>query len=368
VRGESLSGPPPRRIGIRDVAQRAGVAISTVSKVFSGRGEVMPALRVRVLSAASELGYQPNYVAQSLRRGATDLIGFVASDLSDPFSAEIVAGAEFVLRPAGYALLVMSSNHDPAVDAANVRHLNSRRVDSILVSPSREDDSGLLSALSEFDGPIVALESELRAHLAVDAVCADHRRGMGEAIEHLIGLGHRQIAALTGPLARRSGRERLAGLLDGLRAHGLEERALPIATEHDAEAAEAAVLQILDGSAPPTALLACGLPLLVGAMRAIDRRGLAVGHDLALVGWDDAPLAELSHPPIAVVDRDPRGLGRAAAALALKRLGHGGARDETPARIEIRPARFIPRASCMAVPAGRHPSKPWIATGDVPNG
>ena len=153
MRGESLSGPTPRRIGIRDVAQRAGVAISTVSKVFSGRGEVMPALRLRVLSAASELGYQPNSIAQSLRRGATDLIGFVASDLSDPFSAEIVAGAEFVLRPAGYALLVMSSNHDPATDAANVRHLNSRRVDSILVSPSREDDAGLLAALAEFDGP-----------------------------------------------------------------------------------------------------------------------------------------------------------------------------------------------------------------------
>jgi len=84
LRGESLSGPPPRRIGIRDVAQRAGVAISTVSKVFSGKGEVMPALRLRVLTAAAELGYQPNFLAQSLRRGATDLIGFVAPDLSDP--------------------------------------------------------------------------------------------------------------------------------------------------------------------------------------------------------------------------------------------------------------------------------------------
>ena len=162
MRGESLSGPPPRRIGIRDVAQRAGVAISTVSKVFSGKGEVMPALRMRVLTAAAELGYQPNSVAQSLRRGATDLIGFVASDLSDPFSAEIVAGAEFVLRPAGYALLVMSSNHDPEIEAANVRYLNSRRVDAVLVSPSREDDRGLLAALGEFDGPIVAIESELR--------------------------------------------------------------------------------------------------------------------------------------------------------------------------------------------------------------
>jgi len=351
MRGESLSGPPPRRVGIRDVAQRAGVAISTVSKVFSGRGEVMAALRARVLSAASELGYQPNYVAQSLRRGATDLIGFVASDLSDPFSAEVVAGAEDVLRPAGCALLVMSSNHDPGTDAANVRHLNSRRVDAILVSPSREDDSGLLAALAEFDGPAVALESELRTPLPIDAVCADHRGGMRDAVEHLIGLGHRRMAALTGPMVRRSGRERLAGLVEALRAHGLEEGAMPIATEHRADAAEAEALRLLDGVSPPTALLACSLPLLVGALRAIDRRGLAIGRDLVLVGWDDAPLAELSHPPIAVVDRDPRSLGAAAARLALGRLGHRGARDDGPARVEVHPMRFIPRASCMRAPA-----------------
>lgn len=345
MRGESLSGPPPRRVGIRDVAQRAGVAISTVSKVFSGKGEVMPALRVRVLTAAAELGYQPNSVAQSLRRGATDLIGFVASDLSDPFSAEIVAGAEFVLRPAGYALLVMSSNHDPEMDAANVRTLNSRRVDAVLVSPSREDDRGLLAALGEFDGPIVAIESELRGPLAVDAVCADHRRGMREAVDHLARLGHRRIAALTGPVAHRSGRERLAGLMEGLRAHGSEDGALPVATEHDAAMAEAEVLRLLDAG-PPTAILAGGLQLLIGALRALDARELIPGRDIALVGWDDGPLPELSRPPIAVVDRDPRGLGAAAAALALKRLGHGGVRFEGEAQVEVRRARFIPRASC----------------------
>ena len=161
-----------------DVARRAGVSPRTVSNVVNKFPLVSDEVRQRVQHAIEELGYQPNSIAQSLRRGATDLIGFVASDLSDPFSAEIVAGAEFVLRPAGYALLVMSSNHDPATDAANVRHLNSRRVDSILVSPSREDDAGLLAALAEFDGPVIALESELRTPLPVDVVCADHRGGM----------------------------------------------------------------------------------------------------------------------------------------------------------------------------------------------
>ncbi len=345
MRGESLSGPPPRRIGIRDVAQSAGVAISTVSKVFSGRGEVTPVLRTRVLAAAAELGYQPNFIAQSLRRGSTDLIGFATSDLSDPFSAEIVAGAESVLRPTGCALLVMSSSRDPNAEAANIRYLGSRRVDAILVLPSRDDDPDLFAALAEFDGPIVVLESELRSHVPVDAVCADHRDGMRQAVEHLAAHGHRRIAALTGPDSRRSGRERAGGFLEGMQAAAGESPAGPVATEQTAEAGEAEVQRLIDGPSPPTALIAGGLPLLIGALRAIHRRGLVVGRDLALVGWDDGPLVELSQPAIAVVDRDAQGLGAAAATLALRRLGYGGDRDDSPPRVEIRATRFIQRAS-----------------------
>lgn len=342
------------------MAQRAGVAISTVSKVLSGRGEVTPALRVRVLAAAADLGYQPNYLAQSLRRGATNLIGFVASDLSDPFSAGIVAGAESVLRPSGFALLVMSSNHDPATDATNVRFLHSRRVDSIMVTPTREDDRGLLSALAEFDGPVVVIESELRGHLPVDAVVADHRSGMRTAVERLVVLGHSQIAALTGPVVRRSGRERLAGLLDGLRPYGLDDRAIPIATEHVADDAERELLNLLDGASPPTAVLAGSLPLLIGALRAFTALGLTVGEDVSLVGWDDGPLTQLYQPPIAVVDRDPYGLGVVAARLALGRLGEVANRDDGPARLEVRPVRFIERPSCAPPPAGRglDPARP----------
>lgn len=344
-RGESLSGPPPRRVGIREVAQRAGVAISTVSKVFSGRGEVIPALRARVMEAAAELGYQPNYVAQSLRRGATDLIGFAASDLTDPFSAAIVAGAESVLRPAGYALLVMSSGRVPDTDAANVRYLNSRRVDSILIVPTREDHPGLFAALQEFDGPVVAIESALDPRLSVDSVAADHRRGMIEATGHLLDAGHRRIAALTGPTSRRGGRERLAGLAEAFRQRGLTDEATPCVTGHDAAEAEQAVLSLLDVPHPPTAILAGGMQLLLGTLRAIRRRGLAIGADVAVVGWDEVPLAEFLAPPIAVIDRDPHGLGAAAARRALARLGQGGVRDDGPARADVLPVAFVARQS-----------------------
>lgn len=351
MRGESLSGPAPRRVGIRDVAGRAGVAISTVSKVLSGRGEVSPALRARVLAAAAELGYQPNYLAQSLRRGATHLIGFVASELSDPFAAEIVAGVEAVLRPAGYALLVMNSGHEPGADGANVRFLHSRRVDAVLVAPSREDEASTIAALGDFDGPVVVLESELRSALPVDSVVADHRAGTRDAVAHLMRLGHRHIAALTGPLERRSGRERLAGMLDAMSAGGVRNGAVPIPTAHSVGDAEQATLQLLDGASRPTALLAGSHPLLVGALRALEQRVIDIGPDLSLVGWDNGPLAELFRPPIAVVDRDPEELGKIAARTALGRLGDDGARDESPPQLRIVPTQFIARASCAPAPA-----------------
>jgi LacI family transcriptional regulator len=319
-----------------------------VSKVLSGRGEVSPALRARVLASAAELGYQPNYLAQSLRSGATNLIGLVTADLSTQFSAALAAGIEGNLRSAGYALLVMSSADDPVADAANIRYLHSRRVDAIILAPSREDDPGTLTALAEFDGPIVAVESELRGLLPVDGVCADHFAGAASATNHLLALGHRRIAALTGPLGRRSGRERLAGMLSAMSVAGTADAAIPVPTAHDVDAGEQATLQLLDRPRRPTALLAGSTLLLEGALRALARRSVEVGSEMSLVAWDDGPLPQLFKPPIAVVDRDVQGLGRVAADLAMSRLGDTGPRDDGPARIEIRPTTFIPRASCAA--------------------
>jgi LacI family transcriptional regulator len=167
---------------------------------------------------------------------------------------------------------------------------------------------------------------------------------MIEATGHLLEAGHRRIAALTGPTARRGGRERLAGLAEAFRQRGLEEQPIPCVTAHNAQEAEQAVLSLVDGPQPPTAILAGGMQLLVGAMRALRQRSLTIGRDMALVGWDEAPLAEFLSPPIAVVDRDPHGLGIAAARRALTRLGQGGGnRDDGPPHADILPVRFVAR-------------------------
>ena len=176
MRGESLSGPPPRRIGIRDVAQRAGVAISTVSKVFSGRGEVMPALRVRVLdrSRRARLPAQLRRPEPPPRRDQPDRLRHlrpVRSVLGGDRRRRRVRAAAGRLRPPRHELRATTRRSTPPMSATSTAAASM----PILVSPSREDDPGLLAALAEFDGPIVVLESELRATSPVDAVCADHR-------------------------------------------------------------------------------------------------------------------------------------------------------------------------------------------------
>src|SRR5688572_16506403 len=150
-----------RRVGLRDVANRAGVGLATASRVLSGRSNVNAQMRERVMKAAEDLGYQPDILAQSLRRGATRSVGFIADDLSNHLVADIATGAERRLRAEGYSLLVMNSEMDPAVDALNVRVLRARRVDALMMAPVEEDDPELVRELVAFDGPVVNVEGAL---------------------------------------------------------------------------------------------------------------------------------------------------------------------------------------------------------------
>lgn len=152
--------PTPKRVVIKDVAERAGVAIATVSRVLSGTTDVRADLRERVLRAAAELDYQPDILAQSLRRGASRSVGFIADDLSNYLIADIATGAESVLRAQGYSLLVMNSERDPALDPANVRVLRARRVDALMMCPVEEDDPGTVAALCGLDIPLCIVEGD----------------------------------------------------------------------------------------------------------------------------------------------------------------------------------------------------------------
>jgi LacI family transcriptional regulator len=330
---------------MREVAKAAGVAMSTVSRVISGHPDVSPEMRDRVQRVVERLGYEPHFLAQSLRRGATLSVGFTVSDIANPVIAQYARGAEMVLRDAGYTLLVMSAENDPALEYAHIRFLRSRRVDGLLLLLASERKRATLEALARMQIPMVVVDRDVPKRLRASAVLCDYRSGMAEATGRLINLGHRRIALISWPLDLRPGRERLAAVQEAFAAHSLPDTSIPVLGPFTADEGEEATGRLLEGADPPTAIIAGTTQLLIGCLRALARRDLRPGRDLALVTSDDSPLAELFTPPIAVVTRDNVRIGRTAAELLLRRL-NGQAEPE----IVVLPTGFVPRPSCSPPP------------------
>lgn len=337
-------GRANRRVGIRDVAAKAEVGISTVSRVLSGSADVRDELRDRVLTAAAELGYQPDILAQSLRRGATRSVGFIADDLQNHVIAEIATGAESILRAHGYSLLVMNSELDPALDPVNIRVLQARRVDALMMCPVEESDPGTVAALASLAVPLCIVEGDQPPSVPASYVHSDHAAGVADALRHLVSLGHRRIALLTGPDRYRSARERRRGL-DIAAAEAPGVAFLHRGVELNAEDGQATAGVLLAGVDRPTAVVVGGARLLMGVLHALDAAGLEPGRDMAIVTSDALPLASMFRPPLASIQRDGPGIGRAAAEVLLRRI----ADPALPAETVQLGATYVPRAS--AAPA-----------------
>jgi LacI family transcriptional regulator len=339
-------GSTRSRASMREVADLADVAISSVSRVLSGHPDVSAQMRERVMSAVARLDYEPDFLAQSLRRGQTLSVGFVLADISNPLMADIVLGAEAVLRSAGYSLLLMNSENDPALDAAHIRFFQSRRVDGMILSLASETDTATLDLIGQVDGPVVVIDREVPTRLGASAAVNDHRPGMEAAVEHLIDLGHRRIALITGSVAQLPGRERMDAMRAVVARRPEPVEAVYLPGSFSAEHGEAATRLALTGDPRPTAIIAGGNQLLIGCLRVLREMGLAVARDVSVVTCDDVPLSELYEPPIASIGRDTVGLGRIAAELLIGRLMGG---DEP--RTEVLPTTFTPRPSCVPPPA-----------------
>lgn len=344
----SRSSLPPRRAparpaGIRDVAERAGVGIASVSRVLSGQRGVSDAMATRVKDAARELGYRPNVLAQSLRRRTTRSVGFVVSDITNPLIAAVVGGAESLLSEAGFSVLLTHSGGVPERDAERIAMLARRQVDGFMVLPAREDEPETVAALRNATAPVVVIDRTMAADLDTGAVLSDHYAGVHAAASHLFAHGHRRIGLVVGRDVRPS-RERLRAVVDA---------ALSLAPGADvsidagllsADHGDRAMNRYLDERSPRTAVILGGNQLLVGALDALRRRGRRVGRDVSLVCCDDVPLCRLYEPPIATVSRDTAAIGREAARMLIERIAG------RPPRIALLPTRFDARASCGPAP------------------
>lgn len=339
----------PGSVTIKDVARQANVALSSVSRVLNGHPDVSDEMRARVNAAITELGYEPDLVASSLRRGSTKTIGFMVSDISNPLFAEMLRGTERVLRAEGYFALLAHSQGVPERDTENIRLLSRRRVDGLILSIADETRRETINELTRRDIPIVLLDRDASVHLNASAVIADHELGTRRATEHLLDYGHRRIALITGDERIQPTRQRLAGFRSSFVRRGLpvpedlihlgsfsEEFGRRIVSDH-----------LLGSQDPPTAVISGGNQVLSGVLGAVHQRGLTIPEDLSLVACDDVPLAQLHRPPITVVARDAETMGVIAAQLLLERLL---TQDRTHARTQSVPTELIVRESTAPLP------------------
>jgi LacI family transcriptional regulator len=311
--------------------------------VLTGHPDVSALMRNRVLDAVAALGYEPDLLAQSLRRGATMTIGFVVGDISNQLLSQIALGAEVELRAAGYSILLMNSVNDPGLDAAHIRLLRQRRVDGLLLSLADESSGEIIKALQRSEAPYVLVDRDPEPLPDASAVLSDHRAGITEAAEHLISLGHRRIALVNGNPGVRPARERATALRRACRSH-TGVTAIIRSGAFSAEHGEAATKALLSAADVPTAIIAGGNQILTGVLRALRRERYSVPSQISLITCDEAPLAEFIEPAIATISRDPEDMGRQSARLLLDRLQGRSARTTTL------PAVFHATRSCAPPP------------------
>jgi len=327
---------------ILDVAKAAGVSLGTASRVINGHESVNPTMKAKVERTIRQLGFQPNAVAQSMRRKSTRTIGIMVRDFTVPGFVNFVDSVQSILYEAGYVLILAGSEDKIDREARILNVFSERRADGLILATASELDRNLPRTRQAFSVPVVMLDREpLDNH---DAILIAHRDGMVQAVEHLLGLGHRRIALVTGATEMRPARERILGYMDAFKKAGLPPDPSLIRTRNfSAEYGFAETSALLNRTNPPTAIIAGGVGMLRGVLRAVSISNLRIPHDVSIIGTIDSDLSQLMAPSISVVQVDYHGIGVEAAQLLLDRLN---SRTPREGRIIKFGASLIIRDSC----------------------
>jgi LacI family transcriptional regulator len=330
---------------MRDVAALAGVSLKTVSRVVNSEPGVSPELTERVLRATDQLDFRPNQAASSLRRsdGRTASIGVILEDIANPYSAAVHRAVEDVARSHGLIVLAGSVDEDPARERRLAAAFVARRVEGMIVVPTGSDQSYLVN--EQRAGMAIVFVDRPPAHLDADVVLSADRDGAATGVRHLIERGHRRIAFLGDLTTIRTAQERFGGYADALAAiGGSAGDGLVVHDVHSSDLALVATLGLLDGDEPPTAIFASQNLITIGVLRAL--RARQVARRVALVGFDDVPLADLLDPGVTVIAQDPARIGDIAATTLFRRI----AGDRSPAARHVVETTLIPRGSGEIAP------------------
>ncbi|QEI06009.1 substrate-binding domain-containing protein [Pigmentiphaga aceris] len=338
-----VSGPGRRTaVTLEAVAKHVQVSRATVSLVLRGSPLVAAATRERVQAAMAELGYIYNRGAAKLRASSSKVIGVLIADLSNPFFGEMTAGVDNALSGADWAVFLANTDESVAKQDSMLRRMREHGVDGVILCPAAGSDERLIHQLADWGLPCVQASRYVSLD-ASDCVTTDYARGMREATEHLIGLGHRRIALIGGDRQHSATSARCEGYQAAMRHAGLaDDLIIGVATTRQAGAD--ALNALLDSPEAPTAAVCYNDFVAHGAITALSDRGMLAGRDFALVGFDDMNEASFCRPPLTTVKTRPYEIGERAGQMLLARM----ANPDRPIDRVVFPAELVVRASCGA--------------------
>jgi DNA-binding LacI/PurR family transcriptional regulator len=337
---------PRSRVTIREVAALAGVSHQTVSRVINGQERVNPETRTKVEEAIQQLGYRPNEVARSMAHGRTRLLACFSPNLIDYTFASMIEGAEQYARQQGYFLLSASAPDEATFTCLVEELIHSRRADGVIVFNPFSDNR---HALVPKNTPLVFTGVHTPAD-GIDTISLDDRQAGYSAAEHLLRLGHRQFACLSGPLVEDCTRERTAGFLAALGEAGLDSTQATFQEgDWTVEAGYRATHTLLEAGIPFSAVCAQNDRMAIGAIHALRQAGLAVPANISVIGFDDIALAAYLDPPLTTMRQRPFEIGQQAARMLIERVEH----SEAPVHHHLLEAQLVARESTAACRAAQ---------------
>jgi LacI family transcriptional regulator len=305
----------PKRVQIRDVAERAGVSPATASRALNGDAKV--AARAKVLRAAAELGYRPNRLARNLRRQTADTVGIVVSDIENPHFAETVRAAEDAMFRRGYRAILCNTDESAEKQQAYLEKLVDERVSGVILTPTNPTDEEI-GTLLDLGIPVVAMDRPV-ADPRADAVLANNVDAGRLATSHLLELGHTRIGFVSGPVSTRTGDDRLTGYESAMRRAALEPKSECGLFRVDG--GRVATERLLDDTdARLTALVVANNQMAVGALQVIRERRIKVPGDLAFVLIDEPNWVTFFDPSLTSLAQPIRAMTDSAVQLLFDRL------------------------------------------------
>jgi DNA-binding LacI/PurR family transcriptional regulator len=325
-------------VTITDVAKHVGVSVATISRFLSGftvRNEE------KIREAIIELNYRPSAAARNLKSGRTGIVAIVVPDITNPFFASIVEGAEGAVGDDRMILLVNTGDSREREEKALSQLFG--RVDGVIMAPLTEDEQGP-SFFSQFGLPIVFVDRVTQDGEKFSSVLTDNVKGAGLATDYLISHGHKKIAMISGPLSTTPGKRRADGYRSSLKKADLSDEYF-IESDFSEAGGYAAMCALLELDDAPTAVFTANNLMTIGALHALGDRGISVPDQISIIGFDDLEFAELINPPLTVIARDARLQGSQAMELMIKHLNDGAS---TPPEHSMVDVQLVERGSCAA--------------------